>query len=209
LLGLGFGVGGSYENDRASTATTQLTGGYTTDGQQKFFAYTPASYASGDHWRVSPQAYYYYGPFSLLGEYAISDQKVVGGTVTAKKPVALQNTAWEITTGWVLTGEDAGYNGVTPLHPFNLHSGGWGAWQIVARYADLTVDDNAFTDGFAAAGSAGEAKAVSIGLNWYLNRNIRLNASFAHTAFDDVHGTATAVTKQAENVLFTRIQLAF
>lgn len=209
LQGLGFGAGGSYENDRASTANTQLTGGYTTDGQEKFFTYASTAYASGTHWRVSPQAYYYYGPFSLLGEYAISDQEVVGGAVTGKKAVDLQNSAWELTTGWVLTGEDAGYNGVTPLHPFNLHSGGWGAWQIVARYADLDVDDNAFKDKFAAAGSASEARAVSIGLNWYLNRNIRVNASFSHTTFDGVTGTPTAVTKQAENALFTRIQLAF
>lgn len=45
LKGFGFGLGNSYEVDRAATntASTGLTSGYTTDGQQKFFSYTPAN----------------------------------------------------------------------------------------------------------------------------------------------------------------------
>ena len=31
--------------------------------------------------RGTPQAYYYYGPFNLLSEYAISEQEVRAGTV--------------------------------------------------------------------------------------------------------------------------------
>ncbi len=50
--------------------------GYTTDGQQKFFTYNKNVNATGVHWRLSPQTYYYYGPFGLLGEYVISDQHV-------------------------------------------------------------------------------------------------------------------------------------
>jgi phosphate-selective porin OprO and OprP len=214
LQGLGFGVGGSYENDRS--VATELTPGYTTDGQQKFFTYGTKVLPDGTHWRISPQAYYYYGPFSWLGEYAVSDQRVTGGTVTGTKAVYLQNTAWELSSGWVLTGEDASYNGVTPLHPFNLHSGCWGAWQVVARYANLDVDNNAFKDGFASASttgtflaSASEARAWSIGLNWYLNRNIRVDASYSRTDFTGGTGTGATVTRQPENVVFTRIQLAF
>jgi phosphate-selective porin OprO/OprP len=214
LQGLGFGVAGSYQHD--DPVTTELTPGYTTDGQQKFFTYSSKVLPAGTHWRLSPQGYYYYGPFSLLGEYAISSQKVTGGTVKGNTPVTLQNTAWELTGGWVLTGEDAGYNGITPLHPFNLHNGDWGAFQFVARYANLDVDDNAFTDGFASASttgnftaSASEARAWSVGLNWYLNRNIRINGSFSRTDFTGGRGTGATVTAQPENVLFTRIQLAF
>ena len=62
--------------------------------------------ANGEHWRLSPQAYYYYGPLSLLGEYVISDQQVRRTTGDATS-ADLQNTAWEISGGWVLTGEEA------------------------------------------------------------------------------------------------------
>jgi phosphate-selective porin OprO/OprP len=213
LKGLGFGVGGSYESDRNGAAG--LTPGYTTDGQQKFFTYiagaVPAVVANGQHWRVSPQGYYYYGPLGILGEYVISDQEV-SRTTAPLGSADLRNKAWEVSAGWVLTGEDASYTGVTPRHPFNLHTGGWGAWQVVGRYEELNVDNNAFSAALPFAvstASASSAHAWSAGLNWYLNRNIRLNASFTHTMFSGYTGTTPAVPAQAENVFFTRIQLAF
>jgi phosphate-selective porin OprO/OprP len=202
-------VAGSYEADRGTASA--LTPGYRTDGQQNFFTYASGVVANGDHWRISPQGYYYYGPLSLAGEYIISDQEVSRTTGTLAS-ADLRNTAWDISGGWVLTGETAAYNGLTPLHPFDFKNGQWGAWQVVARYADLDIDNAAFKVAapFAAAGSASEAKAWSVGLNWYLNKNIRVNASFSRTTFDSgVKGVTTAITKQPENVLFTRIQLAF
>jgi phosphate-selective porin OprO/OprP len=86
LRGLGVGVGGSYEIDHGGASG--LTAGYVTDGQQKFFTYSTAAAdaagANGGHWRISPQGYYYYGPFGLKAEYNVSDQRVTstgtGGT---------------------------------------------------------------------------------------------------------------------------------
>jgi phosphate-selective porin OprO/OprP len=210
LQNLGFGVAGSYEDDRGTAA--DLTPGYRTDGQQNFFTYATGVVADGVHWRVSPQGYYYYGPLSFLAEYIVSDQEV-SRTTAPLVSADLQNTAWEISAGWVLTGEKASYNGLTPEHPFNPKDGQWGAWQVVARYADLDVDDAAFAPAalFASAGSASEAKAWSVGLNWYLNRDIRVNASFSRTTFGGGGGATGLgpITSQPENVLFTRIQLAF
>jgi phosphate-selective porin OprO/OprP len=212
LQGLGAGVSGSYEDDHGTAATSNLTPGYRTDGQQNFFTYATGVVPNGEHWRISPQGYYYYGPLSLSGEYVISDQ-VVSRTTAPLTSADLRNTAWEISAGWVLTGENASYNGVTPQHSFSPTDGQWGAWQIVARYADLEIDSAAFAVAgpFAAAGSASEAKAWSVGLNWYLNRDIRVNASFSRTTFAGGGGTAGPgpVTSQPENVFFTRIQLAF
>jgi len=209
LRGLGFGVGGSYLGNHPQTnSSTGLTPGYTTDGQQKFFAYNAGVNANGGGWRVSPQAYYYWGPLGLMAEYAISDQQVASATKSAD----LQNSAWEVTGSWVLTGEDASYNGVTPLHPFDLRNGHWGAWQVVARAAQLNVDSKAFSDGFASsAKTADGANVWSVGLNWYLNKNIRADLSFSHTTFDGFTGKAApgVIPAQAENVLFSRFQLAF
>ncbi|HTX22966.1 MAG TPA: porin [Candidatus Aquilonibacter sp.] len=207
LQGLGVGVGGSYEIDSGSTTANYggLTAGYVTDGQQKFFTYSATAYANGDHWRISPQGYYYYGPLGLLGEYVISDQQVTSGASSAD----LRNAGWEISGGWVLTGESDSYNGVTPKHPFDPLKGQWGAWQVVGRFAELDVDHQADSTTFAAAGSALRARGWSAGVNWYLNKNIRVNASYSHTQFGDIVGTANAVTKQPENVFFTRVQLAF
>jgi phosphate-selective porin OprO/OprP len=209
--GLGFGLGGSYQaNHPATNAATGLTPGYTTDGQQKFFTYNSGVNANGGTWRLSPQGYYYYGPLSLLGEFVVDDQRVT----KAKKSANLKNNAWEISGGWILTGEDASYAGVTPLHPFDPRNNTWGAVQLVARYAELNVDANAFKDGFAnSAKVADAATAWAVGLNWYLNKNIRADLSFSRTTFGGFTGKsapgAVLVPGQPENVLFTRVQLAF
>ena len=219
LRGLGFGVAGSYIfNNPATNSSTGLTPGYKTDGQQTFFSYNTGVNAHGNGWRISPQAYYYYGPFSLLAEYVISDQytkRTVPAVVTQAHD--LQNTAWEITGGWVLTGEDSTYNGLIPKHPFDLHNGGWGAWQLVARYGELSVDDNAFVGATNIrladpTKNADGAQAWSIGLNWYLNKNIRANLSYSRTTFSNYGNNrfATGTTlAQPENVLFSRLQLSF
>jgi phosphate-selective porin OprO/OprP len=224
LHGLGFGVGGSYGSLQSPSVaalpstTGGLLPGYSTDGQQQFFAYNPTGgalvLASGEHWRISPQGYYYWGPFGLMGEYVISNQKVdrtVGGAATA--PQRLEHKAWEVTASWVLTGEDASYKSVVPHHSFSLANGGWGAWQLVARYASLDIDDAAFPLFSDPATSATQADSCSVGLNWFLNRNVRFVTSFSRTTFKGGGGPGTTapaiVTRQPENVLFTRVQLAF
>ena len=203
LRGFGFGVAGSYGSQLTASA---LTSGYKTDGQQKFFGYATGVEGNGAHWRLSPQGYYYWGPFHLFGEYVLSDQAVKLAAAPGTT-ADLQNTAWQISAGWVLTGEAASFAGVTPKHPFSLHNAGWGAWQIVARYEELDVDDGAFPTFASAATSASAARAWSAGLNWWLNKNARVMASFSRTTFTG--GPAGAVTQQPEEVLFTRLQLSF
>jgi phosphate-selective porin OprO/OprP len=85
--------------------------------------------------------------------------------------------------------------------------------QLVARYAELNVDPNTFPTFANPLTSASAAHAWSVGLNWYLNKNIRVNTSFSHTDFTGGGGAGTTapaiVTRQPEEVLFTRVQVAF
>lgn len=200
LQGLGFGVGGSYGD--AYTASS-LTGGYKTDGQQKWFSYNATVTGNGQHWRVSPQAYYYYGPLGLMGEYALSSQNVISGTTAA----TINNYAWQVAGSWVLIGGKNSYKGVVPTKPFNPASGHWGALELVARYARLHVDSDAFPTFASSSTSASAARAWAVGLNWWLNKNVRVMSSFSRTTFSG--GTSGTVTKQPENVFFTRVQLSF
>ncbi len=225
LQGFGFGVGGSYGSMSTATALPSTTGGtlpgYATDGQEQFFAYNPAAVggatpvvvADGTHWRLSPQGYYYCGPFGFMGEYVISDQRVRRTVVAPLTAGRLETTAWEITGSWVLTGEDASYKGVNPARPFHPASGQWGALQLVARYAQLDLDTAAFPLFSDPNTSARSAIAWSVGLNWILNKNVLVKASFSRTTFDGGGGAGTTapaiVTRQPENVFFTRVQLGF
>lgn len=204
LEGLGFGVAGTWGN--VSSNANGLPSAYLTDGQETFFTYTNNVVANGTHWRLSPQGYYYWGPLGVIGEYVISDQEVSKGAHSAN----IDNKAWEVTGSWVLTGENASFAGVTPNHPFDPREGHWGAWQLAARYAQLDVDDAAFPIYANPATSASQADAWSVGLNWYLNRDIRVNASFSRTTFGGkINPNEATVVRQPENVVFTRVQLAF
>lgn len=207
LEGLGFGVAGSWGN--VSSNSTGLPSAYQTDGQQAFFTYTNGVVADGNHWRVSPQAWYYHGPFGLLGEYVVSHQGVQKGAAERD----LEHGGWQVSAGWMLTGEDASYTGTNPRRPFSVANRQWGAWQLVARYAELDVDDAAFPVYADPLASASSARAWSVGVNWFLNRNVRMNASFSRTTFSGGGGPGSsapaAVTRQAEQVLFTRMQLSF
>jgi phosphate-selective porin OprO and OprP len=226
LRGLGFGVAGSFgdvsPNGNGLPATTGGSlPGYTTDGQQQFFAYnpdklgtnTPVVVADGLHWRLSPQAWYYCGPFGLLAEYVISNQRVTRTVAAPFTSASLEHTAWNVTASWVLTGEAATYADVSLRYPFDPRAGHWGAFQLIARYAALDIDDAAFPTFASATSSASAADAWSVGFNWYLSRNVRLGTSYSRTTFTGGGGSGTTapaiVTRQPEQVLFTRLQLAF
>jgi phosphate-selective porin OprO/OprP len=214
LQGLGIGVSATYGNVEGGTSLPDNRG-YLTEGQQTFFTYragagtTPATanvIADGTQWRLGPQAYWYWGRFGLLGEYGISSQELQrqDGTTTFTRA---EHHAWSVTASWLLTGEAASYRGLTPQKNFDPHAGDWGAWQVVARCSQLDIDDDVFPAFADPAVSATRANAWGVGLNWYLNRNVRAYFDFNHTDFKG--GASGRVTAQDENVFLTRIQLAF
>ncbi len=128
LANLGFGIAGSYG---LQNKTGGLTSGYKTDGQQTFFTYRSSVLPDGEDFRISPQANYYYGPFSAQAEYTVSAVTALAGAAKAE----IRNTGWQGAVGYVLTGENASYNGFTPKNRFSLKDGTWGAWEVGARIA--------------------------------------------------------------------------
>ncbi|HJR73740.1 MAG TPA: porin [Luteimonas sp.] len=204
LSGLGFGIAASHGETRGSG--NNFLPRYRTPGQVQFFNYRSAVIADGDRSRWSPQAYYYRGAFGLLGEYIVSQQEVAlpASGVRAK----LDNDAWQLTAGWVLTGEDASYKGVVkPNQPFTLGSAGWGALELVARYGRLDIDDDAFPRFADPAIAATEASSWGLGLNWYLTGNLKLVANYTQTAFEG--GAPRGADREDEKAFFTRAQFSF
>jgi phosphate-selective porin OprO/OprP len=208
LQGLSFGISGS--SGRAKTASGR-TGGYRTDGQQTFFAYAAATVTDGQNWRVSPQADYRVGSLGLLGEYVVSTINVRPSATGLK--TELQNKAWQVTAGFVLTGEDSSYAGVTPRTDFNLSAGTWGAFELVGRYSALKIDNSAFPLYVSAASNANEAKAIGLGLNWYFSKAVLFKIDGYQTKFGFAPGAPAVPTsqilRQDEMVFISRFQLAF
>lgn len=219
LRGLGIGFSGTYGHHRGSPNTTQLPNYVTSLGQQTFFSYVSnnpptqqgTAYADGVLYRFSPQAYYYWGAFGALAEYVESAQGVELASATAGAPniqATVHNDAWQTYFIYVLTGEDAGYNGVTPKANFNPLAGTWGAFQLGFRYGGLKVDNDAFTNGFAnSANSANKAQDFTFCGVWYWNRAIQMSLAYGHTIFDG--GARNGENRENEDVLTLRSQFAF
>lgn len=204
LSGLGFGIAGS-TGDKEGTGNNFLPR-YRTPGQVQFFNYRSAVIADGEHTRWSPQAYWYRNAFGVLGEYISSKQEVVLPATGARQ--SLDHTAWQLLAGYVLTGEDAGYRGVArPNHPFTVGSAGWGAWELVARYGELDIDDDAFPVFADPNAVARRARSWALGVNWYLTGNFKLVANYTQTEFDG--GAAAGTDREDEKAFFTRAQFSF
>jgi phosphate-selective porin OprO/OprP len=195
LTGLGLHLGGSRGKEVGTLPTFKTSFG------QVFYSYATGTVADGTRTRITPAAFYYYKSFGAFGEYVRSAQAVTRGLVS--RDVA--NHAWETTASYVLTGEAASERGVRPRNNFDPAAHHWGAVQLIARYAVLTVDDEAFAAGLAGAGASQEAHSWGIGANWYPNPWIKWYASVERTTFD----TPVAPVRAAEDIIFIRGQVAF
>ncbi|HEY0265213.1 MAG TPA: porin, partial [Rhizomicrobium sp.] len=115
------------------------------------------------------------GPCSGGNAYSVADHPTFWG--------------WALEGSWILTGETkvyspsainnevGGFNMPVPSRPFSLNGNSWGAWELAARYTDTNL--NWHTNQFSSTSQlpgipGGEERIVSLGVNWYLNRNIRI-----------------------------------
>jgi phosphate-selective porin OprO/OprP len=207
LKGLGFGVAASQGQQRGTLTSTGLAA-YRTPGQQTFFSYrtdgTTAGtvIAAGDRKRFSPQAYLYAGPFGILTEYVTSSQEVRRGDALAE----LENKAWQVAGSWVIAGGEPTYKAVVPKQPFDLEAHTWGAFELVARVSRLEVDDDAFPLFANPASAASSAESKGLGINWYLNRSLRVALNYEVTEFE---GGAATGDREDEKVLLSRFQISF
>ncbi len=213
LRGLGLGIAGTY-TDQDGTAAQPLLPTYRTPGQSTFFRYrtgaTP-TLADGERTRIAPQFYYYVGSFGLLGEYTQVSQDVARTTATGLRRDSLDTSAWQLAASWFLTGEEAAFRGFKPGSVFALENGTWGAFELVGRYHELSVDDAAFVggvDSFAdPAVSARKATAWALGVNWYLNENLKWVLNYERTSFEG--GAAGGADREDEEAFLTRVALGF
>jgi phosphate-selective porin OprO/OprP len=230
LDGLGVGIAGSWALPRKNK--TELKSLKTELGQTTIADYAQlggaagaatktASLASdGGHYRVYPQAYWYWGPFGLLGEYVLSSRRMLGGKANGDESAIRQdNTAWQVQLSYVLTGEDNTFQSVKPRHSFDPLNGHWGALQLAARWSELDIDDDTFKTRLVGgkpfqlldpSKSVSQATAWALGGSWFFSRNVRLMADYEQTYFEGGAGTRTRVRdRPTEKVFSTRLQLVF
>jgi len=198
------GLGGSYGLQAGSTTPT-----FGTVARQTFFSYSNTVSEAGQHLRLDPQGSYYWGPFCAYWEYIFSDEEFKLSNSKIHKTAYFDNKAWDVVASYYLTGESNVF-GVLPTvnHPFRIGGGGWGAFQLAARFGEINLDDNAFPY-FATKGSAQAATSWSVALNWYLNHNVKCIFEYDQTTFTGGSTSFGAVTAHDEMALQGRLQFGF
>ena len=194
LAGLGFGVAGTTGSSGSAPPVIRSA------IQQPIFEYTGAT-ADGRRRRVSPQAFFYRGPFGSYTEYVRSEGGVRRNGVTTD----IGHEAWQVAASWVLTGERATDRGVRPRQSFDAAQRQFGAVQLAARYHAFRVGAAAFDARAASAASVAGADAVTVGLNWYLSSFTKWVVNVERTAYRPT----AAVSRPADTALLIRGQLSF
>lgn len=165
-----------------------------------------------------------YGQAGYFG-YAV-DQRLAGAPT-------FDFDGWYVQGTWVLTGESrvyksssASFSNPVPRIPFSFSGGGWGAWELAARYSDLNLNDNPgavgvelpVIGGFAQGLRGGDQRAETIGINWYPNSLLKFAFNFQHVNVGRIgsipatsYGPAmsNAEVGQDLNIVSFRSQIAF
>jgi phosphate-selective porin OprO/OprP len=160
--------------------------------------------------------------FYVGGEYAhftVDRDKVLHTTLKADQP---DFSGWYVEGSWVLTGEPktytatatnnevGGFGAPKVASPFSLAGDSWGAWELTARYSDTDLnwhehDVATATDQAGIAG--GREKIFLVGMNWYLNQDIKFQVNDAWVKVDKLASAGSVVqVGQNLNILGMRLQ---
>jgi phosphate-selective porin OprO/OprP len=142
----------------------------------------------------------------VLTEYGLNEEGFQKGTV--RREIAFR--AYQAQVTYILTGESKGFASPTPKRPFDpLHHGGWGAVELALRVSDWEAENGVYTYGLVnPATSPRHLHEWTGGVNWYLNRLVRITGDYGHTAFGGA-ATATGGNRPAEKVFILRFQIDF
>ena len=209
LNGLGFGFAASGGGTDGEALPV-----YKTFGQQMFFTFNAGVVAAGHRTRLAPQGYYYLGPLGLLSEYGLNEEGFQKGSV--RREIAFR--AYQAQVTYILTGEKKSFASPTPKHSFDpLHrksGGGWGAIELAVRLSDFEAEKGIYDYGLVSnTASPRHLHEYVGGVNWYLNRLVRITGDYGHTSFGggapNGGGAANGGNRPSEKAFTLRFQINF
>jgi phosphate-selective porin OprO/OprP len=205
---LHFGVNGSYVVHPANTAGPGTNGATPLSAETISFSNTPEL-------RVDATRFINTGSIparhasTLTGEFAVQYSNLLLQSEYTRLGVQRSDgqpspdfNGYYVSGTWVLTGESRKYNNTTAAfdgpsvaHPFSWGGGGWGAWELAARYSEVNLNFREGAFGTAQAADAirgGEEKNITVGVNWYWNAFARMMFDYSHVKIDRLSPATTA-----------------
>ncbi len=154
------------------------------DASLPFLALNPGVLELGTRSLWEAHLAYYYGPLSALAAVQGGHESyAASGGPSTRVPIR----AWVVQAAYILTGETIRDRTlIDPLCRFDLRKGrfGFGAWEATVRYCELNLSPSVFTNGIADSSLwTNHAKMIDVGLNWYLNKFVKVYFDWEHTIF--------------------------
>ncbi len=199
-LGVGFAASGGNTDGEALPS-------FKTFGQNSFLTFASGVTPAGHRTRLQPQGYYYLGAFGLFSDYGVNEEGFQKGTV--RREIAFR--AYQAQVSYILTGEKKSFGSPTPKRNFDpLHHGGWGAVELAVRLGDFEAENGLYTYGLASAATTPRHLHEYVGgVNWYLNRLLRITGDYGNTSFGGGGTAATGGNRPVEKVFTLRFQINF
>lgn len=146
-----------------------------------------------DGFQVNLEASWRHGPYWVHAEYLDSE-------IDSPTYGDLNFSGYHVTGSWILSGEMRPYNrknGVFRPVPVarSVYQGGWGAWELSARFSSLDLTDGPI-DG-------GEMDIFSLGLNWWLSPifNVNMNYRYIENEKGGINGQSSGIMTRVMVVL--------
>jgi len=148
---------------------------------------------ANDGFQVNLETSWRKGPYWLHAEYISTD-------VDSPSNGDLDFSGYHVTGSWVISGEMRSYNkksGIMGPIPVarSVYQGGWGAWELSARFSSLDLTDG-LVDG-------GKMDIFSVGLNWWLSPvfNVNMNYRFIDNELGGINGESSGIMTRVMVVL--------
>lgn len=146
------------------------------------------AYVNGRRLRLGAEAAWEPRNFSVKSEYIRTQDERQGQGILAEDLPEVVAQGWYVSGTWVVTGEDKS-GGVEPRRP--LFGGGIGAIELAGRYERMRMGSDApgepeETNPRAPNLLENGERIWTFGVNWYLNRWMRIQLNGIHETIDDI-----------------------
>lgn len=175
-----------------------------TEARVPWATYLPGTEVEDERVRWGAEAAFLEGPFAVQAEFIHVREELNESTV--------QLTGGYLQASYVLSGEGRAWKGdrvrhwkgVTPDRPF-LKDPDLGAWQLVARYSRLVLDDELAP---LVTAFPGRIDSVTFGVTWYANEFVKVKANYLRTMYEEAI-VVSGKSRDNEDTLIVQVQVMF